>query len=302
VTVNTIDIMAERRTGPQHVDSVGQIQALVQLCEKLGLPDELAASRRLLDRSEQLGADARSAKADAQKRFQQAYRRLVSGELDAAAFGLELVPLLPWLDGEPDMANMKPNPALAAAVVTNAARERRSSAVQMLAAEAPGIHAKLRSIAEETVVATGEVAPGLPRAAWSAPDPSAVVAREGQAAVLRVLWELSARFDDMHAAARICRDSGGLGAEAMLPTAPEPLGFTVLNYRKALEDMPKFKAVKPPLKLAWMVREGWRPGLWTASDHRQAEQQPEPSLLHRVKGFLIPSPLVSDGKPVQVGP
>jgi hypothetical protein len=281
----TIDLMASPTPGPVRADPVGQVRALFSLCEKLGLRDELAASRRLLARGEELGAAARAAQARARERYRQTVESLFTQQdIDTDAIAQVLVETAPWLD-----ANLQgPAPYASSGMTTmmEAAKQTHGRAGAMLQADAPGIYAKLQKVAAGAVAATAAL-PELPRSVWSSPQPAAVAVREGHGETMKRLWEESDRFDTCHQAGRICRSSGGLGTQAMLDNAPEPLGFTVRNWQKAGGELQDFKLIRAPLRLRWMVDRGWEPGLWLRDDLRQAEQQRRGS---RLRALLAARP------------
>jgi hypothetical protein len=120
--------------------------------------------------------------------------------------------------------------------------------------------------------------------------------REGQEAVWATLVRAQDRFALVHQLAAVVREMGGLGAHALLQTAPI-WGYVYRQWGKV--DEQELRRMHPALRLRYAVDHGWEPGLWLAEDLVQPE--PEPGLIHRVKGFLIGSPLDGPTTPQPVG-
>jgi hypothetical protein len=284
----TIDIMATPQAGVALVDPAGQVSVLATMCAELGIHGVLKGSQLRLKRSQELGTEALAEQAAQLRRWAVARDARMRGDLDAAGFAAAWREAQPWLNpagpGGPAAPLMSANVELG--------REARGRAGAMLAAEASGIYNRLQRVAAEAVAATGAL-PKLPKQVWGSQQPDMVAVREGAGDIMRDLWRWSDRFDKVHEAARICRASGGLGAQAqLLDGAPEPLAFTCRNWPKAAAEVHELKPIRPPLKLRWMIDRGWQPGLWARDDLAGVEQEqrrPTPW------GWLIPSPLRSSG-------
>ncbi len=173
--------MVDREPVATSADPIAMVLGLGLLLERLGLPGELAASRRLLKRSEVLGEAGRAAQMAAGQRRAEATRELLAGdgEVDTEALAVVVRETDVWLAFTPG----DPKPAPAMGVLMDAARMARGHAGAMLTASAPGIYPKLQRVAAETVAATAAL-PKLPAAIWSAPDPALVAVREGHAETL----------------------------------------------------------------------------------------------------------------------
>lgn len=276
--------MVDREPVATSADPIAMVLGLGLLLERLGLPGELAASRRLLKRSEVLGEAGRAAQMAAGQRRAEATRELLAGdgEVDTEALAVVVRETDVWLAFTPG----DPKPAPAMGVLMDAARMARGHAGAMLTASAPGIYPKLQRVAAETVAATAAL-PKLPAAIWSAPDPALVAVREGHAETLKQMWVLSDRYDDCHRAGRICRQTGGLGAQTLLDAAPDAIGFALANWQKAAAEMDELRQVRPPLRLRFMIDRGWEPGLWLAADLQRAEaarQKRKPGVLAGLLG------------------
>ena len=108
------------------------------------------------------------------------------------------------------------------------------------------------------------------------------------------------RFFLVHQLGGLIRSMGSLGASALLPDgAPDAFGFAYRQWAKAMEGEQERKRLHPTLHLCYAIDRGWEPGLWLAEDLVLPE--PEPGLFHRVKGFLIGSPLDGPTTPQPVG-
>jgi hypothetical protein len=246
---------------------------------KAGLPDRLEAPRRLLAQAEALASHARSAKQEAAARMEEATRALLAdGPVDTAAYGRVLVEVGPWLDDQ----------ASGMVGVMTAALRVRANAGQMTFGLVPDLYRQLSVACAEVVDQVGKV-PALPAAVWSAPTSglaSTAAIRAGHEQAWSRLVKLGIRWDDIHAAAGLLRETGVLQAQLMFPAGcPERLGSIFLNWQPALEGgLDQVRRLPAPLRVRAALHRGYRPGLWLKADHdrERAAAAPRPSLLARL--------------------
>ncbi len=151
-----IDIMgvdATRQSRWDKHDGETSIAALDGALVAAGLPDRLAAPRRLLAQAEALAGQARTSKDAARNRLEQANRALFAdGPVDVGGYGATLVECGPWLSEEaPGMVG-----------VMQAVAQIRGNATQVAFAMATGLHAELQEVCRGVVAEAAEV-PVLPR-------------------------------------------------------------------------------------------------------------------------------------------
>lgn len=204
----------------------------------------------------------------------------------------------PWLSVEASPIGGDVLPAPMVAKLQHAMRICRGHAHAAAVADGPGMYQELQRMAADCVKATA-AAKAFPKKLWGAPDPVAEAMRGGHEAVWATLVRAQDRFALVHQLGALIRSMGSLGASALLPNGAPAWGFVHRKWALAMEGEQESKRLHPALRLRYAVDHGWEPGLWLAGNLVQPE--PEPTLISRVRGFLIPSPLVSDGKPVEVG-
>jgi hypothetical protein len=263
-------------------DPATRIRVLSALLEDLGISGALAASRRLLDREQELAAEAREARAAAGRRWAQTREALFRGEVGAAEVASVLGEVQPWMD---DGDGTSVAPAMKA--MMDSAREARTRAAAMLEGEADPIYHRLQQLAGQVVARTAAL-PALPKQVWGAGDQASTLAiQQGHDLTWAQLVGEATRFDKLHRAAAILRQSGGLPVMIFPRGCPDGLGHLYRNWEPALEGLAELKRHPGPLRLRFAVDRGWQPGLWLPSDHEQRqEERPK-----RPWGWLIPSPL-----------
>jgi hypothetical protein len=282
-------------------DADQQTRLCISLADRLELPGTfLRASRRFLERERELRETIGREQQKARQRDGQDLDRLVRGTTPPS------VPVIlaslhetePWLsvDASPIGDGVMPAPAVAK--LQRAARICRGHAHAAAVADGTGMYQELQRMAADCVKATA-AAKAFPKKLWGAPDPVAEAMREGHEATWATLVRAQDRFALVHQLGALIRSMGSLGASALLPDGAPAWGFVHRQWAKAMEGEQELKRLHPALRLRWAVDHGWEPGLWLAEDLVQPE--PEPSLVHRVTGWLINSPLDGPTKPVQVG-
>jgi hypothetical protein len=261
-------------------DGAGAIRSLAEALDRAGLPGELQASRRLLDRAERIGETARQAKRDAGERLEAANRALLAdAPIDPAAYAAVLVEVGPWLDTDIEAGRV----ASAMNGLMEAVHRVRSNAVQTAMAEASGIYRRLQDRCAEVVAEVAAV-PALPRQVWAATTSG----QAGEAAIragLELEWarlvKAGVRWDAIHAAATLLRETGQFTAELNFPGGcPTRIGVMFLAWQDAALRLQEVQRMPGPLRVRAAHDRGWKPGLWLASDHaRAAEAQPKRRLL-----------------------
>jgi hypothetical protein len=149
----------------------------------------------------------------------------------------------------------------------------------------------LQELATKVVARTASL-PALPQRVWTAREQAGTVAIQAghELEWARLVGEAT-RFEKIHQAAAILRQSGGLPVMVFPDGCPTGLGVLYLNWRPVLDGIAELKQHVGPLRLRFAVDRGWRPGLWVPADHQPPA--PAPSLGQRALGFLVPSPLRS---------
>jgi hypothetical protein len=264
-------------------DPATRVRVLSALLEELGITGALTASRRLLDREVELSAQAREAKLQATRRWAEHRERLFRGEVGAQETAQVLIEVGPWLDNGPDGKGA----AVGMTAMVEVAREARVRAGAMLEGEADPIYHRLQELAGQVVARTAAL-PALPKQVWAAGDQASTVAiQAGHDLAWAQLVGEATRFDKIHRAAAILRQSGGLPVMVFPRGCPDGLGHVYRNWEPALEGLAELKRHPGPLRLRFAVERQWRPGLWLPSDHETREvERPR-----RPFGWLIPSPL-----------
>jgi hypothetical protein len=259
-----IDIMAHPAVSPSRWDrgdGETAIRALEAALELAGLPDALEAPKRLLARAEQVGEAARQAKQAARERLAAATEALLGdGPLDAAAYGQVVGELAPWLDD---------NSAAMIGMMT-ALDRLRANATATAMGQATGLYAALQGVCREVVAEIAAV-PAMGRqvmAATNTAEASSAAMRAGRELEWGRLVRLGERFDAVHAAALLLRETGALDALLLFQGGcPTEVGVMFLGWQDAVNDLPAVRRLPGPLRVRAAHDRGWRPGLWTSADH-----------------------------------
>lgn len=255
-------------------DPAAAVGTLVSLLDKAGVPDQLGASRRLLARSEELQETARAGRATAEQRWQQARAALLAGQVDADGLARVLVELAPWLDSAVEQGR----PSLMMGALMDAAAACRGNAVAMVHAEASGIYRLLQDAAGEVVTFTAAVGK-VPQQVWATTttgQASTVAIQAGYGRQWEDLVLAGGRWDAIHSAAELVRDTGSLGSQTMYPAGcPTSIGCMFLGWEAALEGVREVRRLPGPLRVRAAVDRGWRPGLWLADDHARFAAEPK---------------------------
>jgi hypothetical protein len=247
-------------------DGQSAITALDSALERAGLPGRLEASKRLLERAEVLAAQAREAKLAARHKLGEANRTLLAdGPVDTAAYGAVLVELAPWLDEE--SAGMLG--------VMQACHQVRGNATQTTFAMAPGLYADLADVCRG-IVAECAAVPSLPREVWSATsggEAAALAVRANREADFARLTRCGDKWDAVHAAAALLRETGVFQGE-LLFAGPVSVCTQFRNWSAALEGLLQVRRMPGPLRLRAAIDRDWLPGLYLATD-AAVEGKPE---------------------------
>jgi hypothetical protein len=228
----------------------------------------LRAPKRLLDRAEALAEQAREAKLAARRRLEEANRALLDGMPDAAAYGAALTEVSPWLSDEaPGMIGMM-----------QASAQVRSNALATAFAMATGLYSQLQEVCRE-IVAEAAAVPPLPREVTSAAtsgQASTLAIRAGMEAAWAATVRLGDRWDQLHAAAELLRETGVMQGQLVFPQGcPTGIGCQFLNWQAAVEGLDAVRRMPAPLRLRAAIDKGWRPGLFLASDHVAFAAEPK---------------------------
>jgi hypothetical protein len=265
-----------------YAEPAARVRVLYGWLAELGMATALSSSRRLLERADQLEADARAGVVAAQGRYDAAYKGLVAGTVAPAELARTLAAEGVWLDTRDGTTAAPMMLAL-----QQAARDQRGQAGAMLEGEGSGLYARLQAIARSVVAEVAALPPLAPSVWGAATDPGSAAVRAGQGETWADLLRAADRVANVHQAASLLRRFGGLGAEAMPPGAAPELAFLYRRWWAALERLDEVKRLKAPLRLAFAVRERLEPGLWLASDLQgDVPDEPEPGrgLLDRLRG------------------
>jgi hypothetical protein len=262
-------------------DGAAAIRALDGALVKAGLPGRLVPALRLLDRAEALASSARVAKEQAAARMEQATKALLAdGPVDAPAYTRVILEAGPWLDDQ----------AAGMVGVMQASQRVQANATQTAFALVPAVYRELQGVCAEVVAEVAAV-PTLPAGVWSAATSglaSTAAIRAGREEAWAQLVRLGIRWDDIHAAAELLRESGMLAGELLFPAGcPERLGTLFLNWQPALEGgLEQVRRLPAPLRVRAAVDRSWKPGLWLKADHdrERAAAAPRPGLLARLVG------------------
>ena len=260
-------------------DGATAIAALDQAMAKAGLPDRLEPATRLLAQGEQLFEQAREEKRAAADRLEQATRALLTAGpgAAAAAYGQVLVEVGPWLGDQP----------AAMAGVMNAGHRAQANATQTTFAMAHGLYRELGQVCAEAVAEVAAV-PALPREVWlstTGGQAAEAAIRAGHELAWSRLVKANARWDAVHAAAALLRETGVFQADLLFPAGcPTMEGCQFLNWEPAVEQLPQVRRLPATLRLRACVDRGWQPGLWLKADHDayRAATAPRPGLLARL--------------------
>jgi hypothetical protein len=266
-----IDIMG---TDPVQVsrwdrgDGATAIGALDAALEAAGLPGRLEPPKRFLARAEDLAAQAREAKAAARERLEEANRLLLAdGPVDVDGYGAVLVEIAPWLDEQ----------AAGMIGVMQAVHQIRGNATATAFAMATGLHAELQGVCRVVVAEAAAVAP-LPQEVWSATSTgqaSTLAIRAGREADWAALTRAGDRWDSVHNAAQLLRETGQFQGQLMF-SCPTAIGVAFLNWSDAVDGLHEVRRLPGPLRLRAAIDRGWRPGLYTAADHDAAAAEAKP--------------------------
>ena len=286
-----IDLLSQPSPRPSRWDhgaGEGAIRALDNGLRKAGLPGRLAPAQRLLDRAEELAEAARQAKAAATSRMEGAtWALLADGPIDLDACAVTVTGAAVWLDER--------SPAMLGAM--GAAGRTQANATQVVFGMAPGIYAELQQACEQVVGEVAAVAQ-LPNPVWTAATSglaSTVAIRGGHEQAWTQLVKLGARWDDIHAAAALLRETGVFQAQLLFPAGcPGDLGTQFLGWEAAVEQLPRIRRLPAPLRVRAAHDAGLRPGLYLASDHvadrERAAAKARPGLLARLGVGSGPKP------------
>jgi hypothetical protein len=153
-------------------------------------------------------------------------------------------------------------------VANELAREEEALAGKKLLTATGDLYAKLATRAAATVAEVQRVLPLLAPNVWSALKPAAVLADEAR----NVLFRAEADFNRAHYVSRYLRAMGGVDDRLV---GDEPHLATVFrNWPVAHIHRHELRGIRDPLKLAFVVRAGWEPGLWTRGDLDTVGQGP----------------------------
>jgi hypothetical protein len=264
-------------------EPASRVRVLYGWLAELGMATALSASRTLLERADQLEAEARAGVTASQARYDAAYKGVVAGTVTPAELARTLAAEAPWLDA--DVAGGRA--AVAMVALQQAGQDMRAQAAALLEGEGSGLYGRLQAIARDVVREVAALPPLAP-AVWSAAtDPGTAAVRAGQGETWADLLRAADKFSKVHQAGALLRRFGGLGAQAMPPGAAPDLAFLYRAWWVALERLDEVRRLKPPLRLPFGVREGLQPGLWLASELQgDVPDEPEPGrgLLDRLRG------------------
>ena len=245
-----IDIMgvdATRQSRWDKHDGETSIAALDGALVAAGLPDRLAAPRRLLAQAEALAGQARTSKDAARNRLQQANRALFAdGPVDVGGYGATLVECGPWLSEEaPGMVGVMQ--AVAQIRVTQ--RRWRSlwqpvctPSCRRFAAVSSRRPRRFPFCRAAVVVDFGRAGVG-------------VAVRAGREADWAALVRAGIRWDAVHDAAQLLRETGTFGAQ-MNFSCPTAIGVRFLNWLPAVDGLPELLAVAGAAAAACRCRLG----------------------------------------------
>jgi len=265
------------------------INRLTTRLEAVGLPDELAASRRLVARAEKVREAVRDGQAAARERLEAARARLLGAEVvDSAEFATVLMETGPWLDA--DIPNGRG--AVAVSGLMQIASELDGRSLAMVNAEASGAFGHLQTKAAE-LAAEIKGAPRLPDKVWSAPkDQAGKIAIESNCELTwATLTRATAKWLNILEVAYLLLDSGGLGAVQVYPNGcPADVGLRYLNWVPVdAGGGQELRRLPDELQLRGAIDRGYQPGIWLPADHvRAAAEVPEPKRgpLQLLAGFV----------------
>lgn len=127
--------------------------------------------------------------------------------------------------------------------------------------------------AAEAVEQVAAILP-LPDRVWGAMEPTAVLAPEP----LAVLQAADRAFNICHFVGRYLRAMGvegtGLQGADILPGGEPPMALTFRRWAEASSHHHELRTIRQPLKLAYVVKNNWQPGLWTKDDLAGVDQGP----------------------------
>jgi hypothetical protein len=275
---------------PVVVDGGQTTRLAISLCDRLGLDDALGASRRLLQREQDLGEVVRREQMQARGRRGKELQRLVTGTAPVAVMVVQatLAETDPWLNMSIAADASSAQPAPAVALLREAARVCRGHAAAAAVADGPGLYQRLQELAASCVTATA-AATALPKRVWTAPDPATEAMRDGHEAGWATLVRAQDRFSLTHQLGALVRAMGSLGAAALPPGGAPGWAFVYRQWKRV--DEQQLKPLHPGLRLRYACDNHWGPGLWLAEDLVLPE--PEPDTRRGLRGWLIPSPLRS---------
>jgi hypothetical protein len=268
-----IDIMTVGQPRPSRWDrgdGAGAIAALDGALARAGLPGRLEAPKRLLARADALEAAARYAKQAAARQLEDANRGLLTGSVDLASYGAVLRDAGTWLD-----ADGRVSPGMGG--VMQAAAQVRGNATATTFAMATGLYGELQAVCRE-VVAECAAVPQLPREIWSATSTgqaSTLAIRAGREADWAQLVRVGDRFDQVHAAGQLLRETGTLQGQLMF-TGPTAVCVQFLNWEPAQDGLAEVNRLPGPLRVRAAVDKGWMPGLFLKADHDAFAVEPKP--------------------------
>jgi hypothetical protein len=260
------------------------INKLTTRLEAVGLPGELAASRRLVARAEEVREAVRRGQVAATERLEAARARLLGAEvIDGGEYAAALRETAPWLDS--DIAAGRGAPAVAGLMQIASELDGRSLA--MVNAEASGVFGRLQGKAAQ-LVAEIKGAPRLPDKVWSAPkDQAAKIAIESNCELTwATLTRATARWLQILEVAYLLIDSGGLGFLNYPSGCPSEVGLRYLGWVEVeAGGGQELRRLAEPLQLLAAIDRDYRPGIWLPADHR-AKPQPKRGLVAVVGGLV----------------
>ena len=257
-------------------DGAAAIAALDAALAAAGLSGRLAGPLGLLERAEERFGEARAAKLAAADRLERATRELLAGPVDLDVYEQTLLRCDLWLSADA--------PAMVAFM--QAGHRLQQNATQTTFAMVTGLYQELAQVCAGVVAEVASV-PALPREAWAAPrmEAASVAMRAGREREWSALVKAGDRWDAIHAAGRLLRETGTFQAELIFPNGcPAEVGVMFLGWRDAVERLPEVRRLPGPLRVRAAVDRGWRPGLWLRSDHQRAAVEPRKGLLARLVG------------------
>jgi hypothetical protein len=268
------DLMAERPR-PNPFERPEAVAAFLARLEKLGITDVGAASQALLERSERLAQDARTAQTAARDSYDAAVRGLYAGTLDVAGFAATVRDVQAWLDHDSQATGVAP----AMAGVMQVAQQLRANSVSAFANGATVIYSRLQQVAAAQVALVANL-PDPPAGVWGAADPQAEALRTGWGHYWVDATSAATTFAEVHELGGMLRDTPAMASEVLWPPGcPSWAAALYLNWEPAVTaGVQAIRALPPGLRLKKAINSEWRPGLWAGRDH----EPPKRGLLEKL--------------------